>query len=313
MNAIKEDLWAKAIFKLLDQIKVGRIDMKGPDGFEKSFGNDLSRTTEPALINIKNWKMFRSIILRGDIAFGETYIEGQWDTPDLNHLLWVIGQNRQPLNTAIRGFKFANILNRLRHLLNKNTKNQARDNIEAHYDLGNDFYRLWLDQSMTYSSAIRDEEKGNDSDILEKLGAVDANDTVIFHSTDGVGVKNDLIKNTPWLLFHAMIHNDEMLDSFRDWHHGLDTHQFDQPVRNFLTMSGAKGAKSFSNNTLSGDAYTEMIVQELLGKRNLVIRRDLLSPKDLKYVDERLIPAVKGFADMMREEIKGKLIVVRGT
>ena len=168
MNAIKEDLWAKAIFKLLDQIKVGRIDMKGPNGFEKSFGNDLSRTTEPALINIKNWKMFRSIILRGDIAFGETYIEGQWDTPDLNHLLRVIGQNRQPLNTAIRGFKFANILNRLRHLLNKNTKNQARDNIEAHYDLGNDFYRLWLDQSMTYSSAIRDEEKGNESDILEE-------------------------------------------------------------------------------------------------------------------------------------------------
>jgi hypothetical protein len=170
------------------------------------------------------------------------------------------------------------------------------------------FYDL-NERSMSF---LRD-AAGNDSDILEKLGAVDANDTVIFHSTDGVGVKNDLIKNTPWLLFHAMIHNDEMLDSFRDWHHGLDTHQFDQPVRNFLTMSGAKGAKSFSNNTLSGDAYTEMIVQELLGKRNLVIRRDLLSPKDLKYVDERLIPAVKGFADMMREEIKGKLIVVRGT
>lgn len=191
MNAIKEDLWAKAIFKLLDQIKVGRIDIKGPGGFEKSFGNDLSQTTEPALINIKNWKMFRSIILRGDIAFGETYIEGQWDTPDLNHLLWVIGQNRQSLNTAIRGFKFANILNRLRHLLNKNTKNQARDNIEAHYDLGNDFYRLWLDQSMTYSSAIRDEEKENESDILEeaqrfkikraisRLGILDATSTTL--------------------------------------------------------------------------------------------------------------------------------------
>jgi len=168
MNAVKEDLWAKTIFKLLGRIKVGRIDIKGPDGFEKSFGNNLSQTIEPALINIKNWKMFRSIILRGDIAFGETYIEGQWDTPDLNHLLWVIGQNRETLDTAIKGLKFANMINRLRHLLNKNTKNQARDNIEAHYDLGNDFYRLWLDQSMTYSSAIRNNEKGKKSDILEE-------------------------------------------------------------------------------------------------------------------------------------------------
>ena len=146
MNSKKEGLWAKVMFKLLDQIKVGRIDMTGPYGFERSFGNDSSDKIEPAIISVRDWKMFRSIILRGDIAFGETYIDGQWDTPDLNQLLWVIGQNRASLDTAIRGLKFANILNRLRHLLNKNTRNQARQNIEAHYDLGNEFYRLWLDQ-----------------------------------------------------------------------------------------------------------------------------------------------------------------------
>jgi len=168
MNSKKEGLWAKVIFKLLDQIKVGRIDMTGPYGFERSFGNDSSDKIEPAIISVRDWKMFRSIILRGDIAFGETYIDGQWDTPDLNQLLWVIGQNRASLDTAIRGFKFANILNRLRHLLNKNTRNQARQNIEAHYDLGNEFYRLWLDQSMTYSSSIQNNEEGNVTHTLEE-------------------------------------------------------------------------------------------------------------------------------------------------
>ena len=168
MISKKEGLWAKVMFKLLDQIKVGRIDMTGPYGFERSFVNDSSDKIEPATISVKDWNMFRSIILRGDIAFGETYIDGQWDTPDLNQLLWVIGQNREFLDTAIRGFKFANILNRLRHLLNKNTRNQARQNIEAHYDLGNEFYRLWLDQSMTYSSSIQNNEEDNVAHTLEE-------------------------------------------------------------------------------------------------------------------------------------------------
>ena len=178
MNAVKETLWTKFIFKLLGRIEVGRIDVKGPGGFEKKFGVDSGQNVEPALIVIKDWRMFRNIILRGDIAFGETYMNGQWDTPDLNHLLWVVGQNRQPLNSAIRGFKFANLLNRLRHLLNKNTKNQARHNIEAHYDLGNDFYRLWLDQSMTYSSAVRFSEKVESTHTLEEAQRIKINRAV---------------------------------------------------------------------------------------------------------------------------------------
>lgn len=165
MKGIKASLWVNITFKLLNRIEVGRIDITDPNGLEHSFGNVGEQGSKPAVIMVSDWAMFRSIILRGDIAFGETYMDGQWTTPDLNHLLWVIGQNRQPLTTAIRGFKFANVLNRLRHLLKKNTKSQARHNIEAHYDLGNDFYRLWLDDSMTYSSAIRqgNEEKATDS------------------------------------------------------------------------------------------------------------------------------------------------------
>ena len=155
----------------------------------------------------------------------------------------------------------------------------------------------------------------SDEDTRAQLDEVDPSDTVIFNSNDGVGVKGNIIKNSPWMVFHAMLHNDEMMNHFRDWYVGIDVHEFDLPVREFLTMKAATSNPMgpFLGNRMAGDVYTEMIVQELLGKRGLVIRRDLLSPRDLKYVDERLIPAVKRFADMMREEIKGKLIVVRGT
>lgn len=155
----------------------------------------------------------------------------------------------------------------------------------------------------------------SDEDTHEKLDEVQPSDTVIFNSNDGVGDRRNLIKNSPWMLFHAMIHNDEFIGHFQDWYIGLDVHKFDLPVGEFLTMKAATSNPTgpFLRNEMAGDVYAEMIVQELLGQRGLVIRRDLLSPKDLKYVDERLIPAVKGFADMMREEIKGKLIVVRGT
>ena len=167
------------------------------------------------------------------------------------------------------------------------------------------FYDL-NERAMSFLREISDE------DTRAQLDEVDPSDTVIFNSNDGVGVKGNIIKNSPWMIFHAMLHNDEMMNHFRDFYIGMNTHKFDRSVHEFLTM-GAKSGGYFLSNELSGDAYTEMIVQELLGKRGLVIRRDLLSPRDLKYVDERLIPAVKGYADMMREEIKGKLIVVRGT
>ncbi|MDA1332361.1 MAG: cyclopropane-fatty-acyl-phospholipid synthase [Proteobacteria bacterium] len=169
MTAVKHNLWVRLVFKLLDRIEVSCIELIGPNGFTRRFSNCFEPTNiKPAILIIKDWGMFRSIVLRGDIAFGETYMEGQWDTPDLNHLLWVIGQNRHVLDTAIRGIKFTNLLNHLRHLLNKNTRHQARHNIEAHYDLGNDFYQLWLDESMTYSSAIRHDKDNRVAKTLEE-------------------------------------------------------------------------------------------------------------------------------------------------
>ena len=172
MKTAYDAVWARLVFKFLERLEYGIIEISDKHGFYRRFGSISSTPSEteiePAKILIDDWQIFRRIILYGDIAFGETYMESLWETPDLNHLLWVIGKNRKSLNAAIRGNRFTNAFNRIRHLLNKNTKKQARQNIEAHYDLGNNFYELWLDPSMTYSSAIQRREDGTKATDLEE-------------------------------------------------------------------------------------------------------------------------------------------------
>jgi cyclopropane-fatty-acyl-phospholipid synthase len=90
----------------------------------------------------------------GDVAFGESYIEKRWDTPDLCALLTLAANNQARLTPAFYGRWWAQLFFRFRHSMRKNTKAQAKKNIVAHYDLGNDFYSLWLDETMTYSSAL---------------------------------------------------------------------------------------------------------------------------------------------------------------
>jgi cyclopropane-fatty-acyl-phospholipid synthase len=93
------------------------------------------------------------VLSKGDIGFAESYIAGTWHTPDLTGVLTLLANNRSALERAIYGRWWGRLYHRLRHLLNANTLEGSRRNIASHYDLGNDFYALWLDPSMTYSSA----------------------------------------------------------------------------------------------------------------------------------------------------------------
>jgi cyclopropane-fatty-acyl-phospholipid synthase len=93
------------------------------------------------------------VLKSGDIGFGETYMAGQWDTPDLAVLLRLLLRNRAVIERLIHGHWAGRLLHRVRHWLNRNTRANSRKNIQAHYDLGNDFYLLWLDAGMNYSSA----------------------------------------------------------------------------------------------------------------------------------------------------------------
>ena len=113
-----------------------------------------------ATLHVRDWSVCADVLKSGGIGFAEAYMASKWDTPDLAGLLGLALQNRDVLETAMRGKWWGKILYRLRHLMRRNTRGNARRNIHAHYDLGNDFYRSWLDETMTYSSALFDADTG---------------------------------------------------------------------------------------------------------------------------------------------------------
>jgi cyclopropane-fatty-acyl-phospholipid synthase len=128
----------------------GRLIVTLPDGT-----TTLSGQSQPvADLQVRDWKVFDAVLASGDIGFAESYMRREWDTTDLVRLLTMLAWNRDALQRAIFGNAWALLAHRMRHILNANTRTGSRRNIAAHYDLGNDFYALWLDPSMTYSSAL---------------------------------------------------------------------------------------------------------------------------------------------------------------
>ena len=97
--------------------------------------------------------MFAAALKSGDIGFAESFIAGDWSTPNLTELLKLFAANRNAMESVIYGTWGGRLLYRIKHLLQHNSRANSRKNIHAHYDLGNDFYRLWLDETMNYSSA----------------------------------------------------------------------------------------------------------------------------------------------------------------
>jgi cyclopropane-fatty-acyl-phospholipid synthase len=141
---------ARAVQAVLAHIRVGHLTVHWPDGSVQQAGQpDGLRAT----LVMHNWQPCVAALRSGDIGFAESYVAGDWSSPDLAALLQLMAANRQALDGLIFGHWAARLVNRARHWLNRNTKANSRKNIHAHYDLGNAFYSLWLDPSMNYSSA----------------------------------------------------------------------------------------------------------------------------------------------------------------
>jgi len=141
---------ARTVLKLLEKISHGTLEVRLPDGAHICCGNGGSSVT----LHICDWAVFERILERGDVGFAEAWLDGEWETPDLAGLLTLLANNRDVLSHAVYGQWSNLLLARIRHLFNANTRRGSRRNIMAHYDLGNDFYRLWLDSTMSYSSAL---------------------------------------------------------------------------------------------------------------------------------------------------------------
>ncbi len=143
---------ARTVLKLLQRLTHGSLAVQLPDGSMQFFGTHGAQPH--AALRLSNWKSCSAALKSGDIGFAESYIAGDWTTPNLTELLRVLVANRKQVEDVVYGSWAGRLLYRIKHLLNRNTKANSQKNIHAHYDLGNDFYELWLDDTMNYSSAL---------------------------------------------------------------------------------------------------------------------------------------------------------------
>ncbi len=143
---------ARWLLRMLAQLQCGRLTLHCPDG--RKFECAGRQPGPRAVLHLADWQVFDDILRKGDIGLAEAYIAGRARSEDLVQLLLLGALNEQAIEQAIHGRWWATLAYRLRHWLRPNTRGGSRRNIHAHYDIGNDFYRLWLDPSMTYSSAL---------------------------------------------------------------------------------------------------------------------------------------------------------------
>lgn len=148
-----DKLARRIILSRLEKLEFGRISIS-ENGQRQTFGrlrDDFSLTAE---LKVLNPKFYSEVAFGGSIGAGEAYINGFWACDDLTRLLRILLRNRDVLEMMDSGWSFlSKPLQQLFHVLNRNTRSGSRRNIAAHYDLGNDFYRLWLDRRMMYSCA----------------------------------------------------------------------------------------------------------------------------------------------------------------
>jgi len=144
---------ARTVFALLKKLQHGTLDVQMPDGTQARFGSGAADQPKAAL-RLIDWRVCSAALKSGDIGFAEAFIDGHWTTPDLAALLRLFIANRDAMESVIYGTWWGSLMYRLKHLLHRNSRSGSRKNIHAHYDIGNSFYRLWLDETMNYSSAL---------------------------------------------------------------------------------------------------------------------------------------------------------------
>ena len=136
----------------LKRVRKGRLVVDLPSGRVRAFG-----AAEPRLqarLAIHDARLARRVLLSGGLGLAESYIAGEWDSPDLAAFLTIGALNRQTISELLKGSWPSRALGRLRHARRANTRAGSRRNIAEHYDLGNAFYRLWLDETMSYSAGL---------------------------------------------------------------------------------------------------------------------------------------------------------------
>ena len=151
----------KLVFKFLNKIEYGYLELTTFEGKDLNFGDPKAQLKAKILIKKPNFNY--NLIKGGSVGFAESYMRGEFETENLSNLIELTARNIQII------YKFSGLLdfpliNFVKNKIIKNTKSRSKENIAKHYDLGNDFFSVWLDDTLTYSSAIFDDNSKNLSD-----------------------------------------------------------------------------------------------------------------------------------------------------
>jgi cyclopropane-fatty-acyl-phospholipid synthase len=167
----------RILFFLLQNLKGGELQVALPDGEVVTFGK--SSADGAAVLKVHDNAFFNRTVRHGAMGFAESYMDGQWSSPEIAKLLILFNNNMTMLQKSIGKNRLTQWLNRIIHILRPNTREGAKRNIHAHYDLGNEFYALWLDATMTYSSALfRDSQQTLRDAQTEKYRALAASTNI---------------------------------------------------------------------------------------------------------------------------------------
>ena len=144
-------LMERAFAWMLRDLQSGSLQIQFPSGAECVLGEQGDAQIQ---LKIQRAAFFSKVFSSGSVGLGESYVDGDWDTPDLSALLLLLAKNQQDLGRVRRGFSLlTQQMNRLYHRARRNTLENSQVNIQEHYDLSNAFYQSFLDPTMTYSSA----------------------------------------------------------------------------------------------------------------------------------------------------------------
>ena len=154
MNYIDE-VKINLFISTLKKCTKGSIMITDPSGEIVEINNNSEVT---ANIKINDWSIINNLIKNGDVGFASDYRDGKWSSTNLKDLFTFVIINDKTLSRLLFGQIITRFFSNIKYIFNKNTIKGSKKNIEAHYDLGNDFYKIWLDKSLTYSSALFTDE-----------------------------------------------------------------------------------------------------------------------------------------------------------
>ena len=193
------NIWTKLFILALNNLKYGKLKLSIDEKLHLISGKLVGPNADS---KIENKDIIKKILIEGSVAFGEEYVNGNIKTSNLEYLLSYFAVNNDEVEKNIKYNLLFKIKNKLNHYFNKNTKKGSKRNIHSHYDLGNDFYKIWLDKSMTYSSAIFKNKtdnlqiaQKNKYDKLLNLAEIKDDDEVLEIGTGWGGFVNQITSN----------------------------------------------------------------------------------------------------------------------